>query len=120
MEIMKIVSLDQVPASVPQMEGVQGLRKQVPVGVEDGTPTMSLRVFTVEPGGHTPYHSHPWEHINYILAGEGVMVDEAGTGHPIKAGDYALVLPDEKHQFRNAGDAAGELQFICLVPREQE
>lgn len=117
---MKIVSLDKVPSSVPHMDGVRGLRKQVPVGVEDGTPTMSLRVFTVEPGGYTPYHSHPWEHINYILAGEGVMVDEAGSEYPIKAGDYALVLPDEKHQFRNAEDATGELQFICLVPRERE
>jgi quercetin dioxygenase-like cupin family protein len=79
---------------------------------------MSLRVITVEPGGYTPYHSHPWEHINYILAGTGELLDEAGASRPISAGDYALVLPDEKHQFRNTGSA--ELQFICLVPKERE
>lgn len=131
---MKITSLNDVPASAPQMEGMQGIVKQVPVGVADGTPTMSLRVFTIEPGGHTPFHAHPWEHINYVLEGAGVMVDEAGNEHPIKAGDYALVLPNEKHQFRNpgspedAGASSGEapaersapLRFICLVPRDKE
>ncbi len=84
-----------------------GVTKQVPVGLADGTPTMSLRVFTLEPGGYTPYHSHPWEHINYILDGRGVMVDADGKELPIKAGDYALVLPDEMHQFRNTANVAG-------------
>ena len=115
---MKITSLTDVPVTLPQMEGMQGIQKQVPVGVADGTPTMSLRVFTVEPGGHTPYHSHPWEHINYILDGAGIVVDQAGHEHPIKAGDYGLVLPNEKHQFRNPSDAP--LRFICLVPRDKE
>lgn len=96
----------------------KGVSKQVPVGVADGTPTMSMRVFTVEPGGHTPYHSHPWEHINYILAGEGELLNESGQGRAIAAGDYALVLPDEKHQFRNTGSS--DLQFICMVPKERE
>lgn len=104
------------------MEGMQGVHKQVPLGVADGTPTMSLRVFTLEPDGYTPYHSHPWEHINYILEGEGVMVDREGKEHPIKAGDYAMVLPEEMHQFRNPrrSGTGAPLKFICLVPKEQE
>lgn len=119
---MKIVSLNTVPATTPEMDGMEGVSKQVPIGIADGTPTMSLRVFSLKPGGFTPYHSHPWEHINYILEGEGVMVDADGAEHPVKAGDYALVLPDEKHQFRNAAkdESGDELRFICLVPRERE
>lgn len=115
---MKIVELSQVSKSELEFPDVKGVSKQVPVGVADGSPTMSLRVLTVEPGGYTPYHSHPWEHINYILAGTGVMVDEAGTERPITAGNYAFVAPDEKHQFRNTGSET--LQFICLVPIEHE
>jgi quercetin dioxygenase-like cupin family protein len=97
---------------------VKGITKQVPVGVADGSPTMSMRVLTVEPGGFSPYHSHPWEHLNYILAGRGVMVNEAGEERPINAGNFAFVKPDEKHQFRNTGTEP--LQFICLVPTERE
>ena len=125
MKRMKIVSLETIPATTPEMDGMMGVRKQVPVGNADGTPTMSLRVFTLDPDGYTPYHSHPWEHINYVLEGEGVMVDKDGQEHPIKAGDYALVLPDEMHQFRNprraaSGGAGALLRFVCLVPREKE
>lgn len=116
---MKIVQLSDVPKARIESDEMQGVSKQVPVGVADGSPTMSLRVFSVEPGGHTPYHSHPWEHINYILKGSGVMVDESGAEHPISAGNYAFVAPDEKHQFRNTGSRE-ELQFICLVPTERE
>jgi len=116
---MKIVQLKDVPKARIESDELLGVSKQVPVGVADGSPTMSLRVFTVEPGGHTPYHSHPWEHINYILQGSGVMVDEAGTEYPISAGNFAFIAPDEKHQFRNNA-ADGDLQFICLVPTERE
>lgn len=121
---MKIITLSDVPATVPDMPDARGIRKQVPVGNADGTPTMSMRVFTVEPGGYTPHHSHPWEHLNYILQGQGILLDGDGTEHPLRAGDYAMVGPGETHQFRNPlpheGGTGEELQFICLVPRERE
>lgn len=115
---MKIVELDQVDSAPIDSPELKGVTKQVPVGVADGSPTMSMRVMTVAPGGYTPYHSHPWEHLNYVLAGTGTMVNEAGEETPISAGTFAFVAPDEKHQFRNTGDVA--LQFICLVPTEYE
>ncbi len=115
MKVTQLSKVDKAPMDHPEVKGVW---KQVPIGVADGAPTFSMRVFTVEPGGHTPYHSHPWEHENYVLAGEGVLIDEEGATTPIRAGDFAIVLPDEKHQFRNTGSA--DLQFICLVPAERE
>lgn len=36
--------------------------------------------------------------MNYIIEGEGALVNEAGEETPLKAGDFALVNPDEKHQ----------------------
>ncbi len=116
---MKIIALEQVSAMPMQMEGAFKVDKQVPLGKEDDAPSFSFRVFTVEPEGHTPYHIHAFEHMNYIIAGEGVLVDEVGGQHPVKAGDFAMVLPNEKHQYRNTS-ATEDLKFICAVPLAYE
>ena len=116
---MKITQLDRVEKQAVNMDGVKGAYKQVPVGIADSAPNFSMRVFTLEPGGFTPFHNHPWEHENYILKGKGVLLTETGEEKEIKAGDFAMVLPDEKHQFKNTS-ATEELQFICLVPKEYE
>ena len=116
---MKITSLDQVPAVTMAMEGAQGVSKQVPVGKAEGAPNFSFRVFTLEPGGHTPYHQHDAEHLNYILEGEGALVDAAGHESPVKAGDFGFVAPQEKHQFRNKSNDA-LFKFICAVPKAFE
>jgi quercetin dioxygenase-like cupin family protein len=115
---MKIISLSQVDKNAVRMEGADKAWKQVPLGREDGVPVYSYRVFTVEPGGHTPYHQHPYEHMNYIIQGRGALVNERGEEQPIRSGDFALVLPDEKHQYRNKGDQP--LILICGVPKEFE
>ena len=115
---MKITQLDKVEKQQLEMDGVKGATKQLPVGTPDGVPNFSMRVFTLEPGGHTPYHAHPWEHENYILNGAGVLLNEAGEETPVKAGDFAFVEPNEKHQFKNTG--SDTLQFICVVPQEHE
>jgi quercetin dioxygenase-like cupin family protein len=112
---MKVVSLEQVPSVAMAMEGAHLVSKQVPVGKEDGAPTFSFRVFTIAPGGHTPYHVHVSEHLNYVIAGEGVVVNEAGEQRPVKKGDFAMVLPNEKHQYRNTS-VTDELKMICAVP----
>lgn len=115
---MKIISLSQVEKNAVRMEGANKAWKQIPLSREDGAPVYSYRVFTVEPGGYTPYHQHPFEHMNYIIQGKGVLVNEQGKEQPIKTGDFALVLPDEKHQYRNKGDQS--LILICGVPKEFE
>ncbi len=116
---MKVVSLDQIPSIAMMMEGAHLVSKQVAVGKEDGAPTFSFRVFTVAPGGHTPYHVHASEHLNYVIAGQGVVVNEAGEQKPVKSGDFALVLPNEKHQYRNTS-ATEEFKMICAVPLAYE
>ncbi len=116
---MKIASLDQLPSIPMQMEGAVGVLKQVPVGKDDGSPNFSFRVFTVEPDGNTPYHIHESEHLNYVIHGEGVLVDIDGNQHPVKAGDFGFVEPNEKHQYRNTS-ATQALTFICAVPVQYE
>lgn len=115
---MKIISLSDVEKKEVHMDGAVGASRQLPIGSTDGTPNFSLRVFTVDKGGHTPYHTHPYEHVNYVIEGIGCLVNEAGVEQPLKAGDFALVDPSEKHQYRNKGDVP--FKMICGVPKEFE
>lgn len=116
---MKIISLKDVEKKKVDMKGAEKAFKQMPLSSKDGVPVYSYRVFTVEPGGFTPYHRHPYEHMNYIISGEGVLVNEKGEQLPVKQGDFALVLPDEMHQYRNTSPSE-DLIFICGVPKEFE
>lgn len=115
---MKITSLDHVAKVRMNMEGAKDTWKQIPIGSVDGTPTHSVRVFTIEPGGHTPYHAHPFEHLNYVIQGHGVVVGE-GNERAVSQGDFVLVQPNEKHQYRNASKDS-PLIIICAVPKEYE
>jgi len=49
--------------------------------------------------------------MTYIIEGEGALVNETGEEQPLKACDFALVDPSEKHQYRNKGDKPFEM--IC-------
>jgi len=80
---------------------------------DPGAVRFVMRQFEVVPGGHTPRHSHAWEHEVYVLSGRGTVV----TGEderPIRAGDVVLVPPEDEHQFLNTGTAP--LRFLCLIP----
>jgi quercetin dioxygenase-like cupin family protein len=113
-----ISSLDEARKTEVTMEGASKVYKQIPISKEDGTPTFSFRVFTIEPGGHTPLHTHPFEHLNYVIDGAGTVVTESGE-RQLKKGDFVLVLPNERHQYRNRS-TSGPFVMICAVPKEYE
>lgn len=115
---MKIVSLNQIKKIRPDMAGAAGVYKQIPISREIGTPNFSFRVFTIEPGGHTPFHKHPFEHLNYIIDGTGVLVSD-NSEQQLRKGDFALILPDEMHQYKNSSKNKS-LVMICAVPKEFE
>ena len=114
---MKIISLNNAPKNVVNMDGAKGAWKQIPLSADDQAPVYAYRVFTLEVDGFTPYHRHPYEHMNYVIAGEGVLVNEAGEEQALKTGDFALVLPNEKHQYRNKSTEK-DFVMICGVPKE--
>ncbi len=116
---MKINSLDTVEKVKMNMAGAMGAYKQIPISKTDGTPAYSFRVFTIEPDGHTPYHQHAFEHLNYIIEGDGAVVMEDGTERPVRKGDFVLILPDEVHQYKNKS-ADKPFVLICAVPKEYE
>jgi len=108
-----IRNIHDTPRSPVSMDGVKGASMAVMVGRDDGAPNFALRSFEVEPGGHTPRHSHDYEHEVFVVSGEGTVLLE-GEPQPIKGGDVIYVPADEEHQFRVTGDAP--LRFLCLVP----
>lgn len=116
---MKIIAIDKVDKKKVEMEGASGAWKQLPLGSSDGAPVYSFRVFTVEQGGNTPFHSHPYEHMNFIIEGQGVILDETGNERSVKAGDFILVNPGEKHQYKNISPDK-VFRMICGVPKEFE
>jgi len=116
---MIIRSLNAVTKTTPAVDDARGVTRQLTIGAADGTPGFSVRVFTVAAGGYTPYHSHPFEHLNYIIEGSGVVVDGAGGETPVKKGDFALILPNEKHRYKNT-DKNTDLVLICAVPKQYE
>jgi len=111
---MKIAKADGIEAKPVDMEGAAGVRIRLLIHEADGAPNFCMRQFNVAPGGHTPMHSHDWEHEVYVLAGAGVVAT-ADEARPISAGDCIFVPPGEVHQFR-AGRTE-ELKFLCLVPK---
>jgi quercetin dioxygenase-like cupin family protein len=100
---MYVTRLNRVTKTTSTLEGAKGVYKQIPLSRKDGVPTFSFRVFSIEPGGHTPFHQHEFEHMNYVIRGEGTLVSE-DREHELREGDFALVLPREKHQFRNSSE----------------
>jgi quercetin dioxygenase-like cupin family protein len=110
---MKVGHYEQVAKAPVTMEGAVGCQVRWLVDETIGAPNFAMRQFEVAPGGYTPRHSHPYEHEVFVLEGNGVVV-EGDREHPLKAGDFVLVTPDETHQFRNTG--TGPLKFLCLVP----
>jgi quercetin dioxygenase-like cupin family protein len=114
-----IRNLGEVETRPVDMEGVRGVRMALMVGREHGAPHFSLRQFEVDPGGHTPRHSHDYEHEVYIVEGGGTVLLN-GEERPIRAGDVIYVPADHEHQFRaGPGTGGAGLRFLCLVPVER-
>lgn len=116
---MIIRKLDEVTKTQIDLEGVKGITKQLVLGSDDGVPNFSIRVFTLEPGGYSPHHSHEVEHINVILSGQGCLMDQDGNANELVEGDFAFVAPHDVHQFRNTSNTENFV-FICAVPKEYE
>lgn len=97
-------------------EDIKGVSKQKLISAEDGAPNFTMRKFDVSPGGHTPYHTHNFEHEVFVLKGKGLVRGKEDI--EIQEGMVLLVEPGEEHQFVNTGDET--LEFLCVVPNYGE
>ncbi len=109
---MKVFDHKQVEAKDAD-EGTSKLKVRWLITKEMGAPNFAMRLFEMESKGHSPLHTHPWEHGVFVLEGDGVLVGE-DKERKFKAGDVIFVPPNEKHQFKNNGPKI--LRFLCVVP----
>jgi quercetin dioxygenase-like cupin family protein len=105
-----------VAAENVTMAGAKNTTIRWLLGKDSPAPNFYLRLFEVQPGGHSPYHAHASEHEIFVLEGRG-RINAKGKEHPLAAGSFALVEPNEEHQFENTGESV--LRFLCLVPIEK-
>jgi quercetin dioxygenase-like cupin family protein len=98
-------------------EGIEKVVKRLLVGPADGWDGWAMRLFELEPGGHTPRHTHAWPHIDYVTEGRGLLHLD-GADHEVEEGSFAFVPAGAEHQFSNAGDDV--FAFICIVPEVGE
>ena len=111
---MKIKVAEEVPAEAVDAAGAHGVQIRLLIHDAEGAPNFHMRQFIIAPGGHTPRHSHPWEHEVFVLSGSGAIVSAEGE-LPLGPGQCVYVAPEDDHQFRNAGP--DDLKFLCLIPK---
>ncbi|HOC70499.1 MAG TPA: cupin domain-containing protein [Candidatus Hydrogenedentes bacterium] len=95
------------------MEGAMAVTMKIPIGRDDGSENMIMRLFRIAPGGHTPCHTHDYEHLVRVVSGRGTALDESGAVHELALGQSVFICPNEKHQFANPYDVPFE--FTCTI-----
>ena len=110
---MKVNHHTDIDLKPVEMEGAANTKVRQLLGANVGTANFAMRMFEIDPGGHTPRHHHDYEHEIYVLEGEGVVL-EGDMQHPLKSGDVVYVHPNDVHQFRNTG--AAPMKMLCLIP----
>ncbi len=111
---MLVKQKDQIKMDPVQMEDTKSVSMSVLIGENEGAPNFYMRKFELAEGGHTPHHSHDWEHVVYILEGSGTLKGK-DQDRELNIGASVLVSPNEEHQFR--ADENSKLVFLCSIPK---
>lgn len=110
---MKIVKSSSVTKSPVEMEGAKDVDIRWLISKEDGAENFAMRMFEIQPGGHTPLHTHPQEHEVFVVEGQGNFIFE-GQEHAFDTEHVIFVPPNKEHRFMNTGDSL--LRMLCIIP----
>lgn len=112
---MKHVHYTEIELENIEDPAAKGVKVRWLITKEDGATNFAMRRFDVKSGGHTPLHSHDFEHEVFVLQGGGTL-KMAGNEEPLEEGDIAFLPANIQHQFVN--DREGTLSFLCLIPHQ--
>ena len=110
---MKIVDYKEINADPVDFEETKNVKVRWLISEKDNAPNFAMRLFEAQPGGHSPWHEHDWEHEIFILEGEGTARSKDGEAK-FTTGDVFFVPAGEQHQLINTGQKT--LKFLCLIP----
>ncbi len=110
---MKIEKSSNIKKCAVEVEGAKDVEIRWLISKDDGAENFAMRMFELQPNGHTPLHTHLHEHEVFVIEGRGVFICE---GQEYEFGsEYVIFVPgDKEHQFRNKGDSV--LRMLCLIP----
>jgi quercetin dioxygenase-like cupin family protein len=111
---MKVVALQNTPREKDECCAKTKIRRLITA--EIGAQNTS-RLFEMDSGGYSPLHKHAWEHIVYVLGGDG-SVFNGEKNQPIKTGDSVFIAPNELHQFHNKSQKT--ITFLFIEPSNIE
>ena len=83
------------------------------VNHEVGARAMSIWTTFHEPDEVVPLHTHEYEEIITVIAGEAIMT-VAGKSAPVRADMSIIIPPHTPHGYKNSGD--GILRMIVSFP----
>ena len=114
--VFKAIHYKKIPISEVKESGAEGVKVRWLINKKnDGAENFAMRLFEIAPSGHTPKHSHSWEHEVFVLKGTGTVFCE-GSESQLKPGYAVFVPPNAEHCFKNNGKRT--LSFLCLVPHD--
>ena len=113
MQKAKVVHYRDVPAQVFGSSAPGASIRWLIDDEHDGAPVYALRMVEIEKGGNSPRHTHPYEHENFIVEGEGRLWLE-DHWETLSVGDVAFVPAGMLHQYENTGEST--LKFLCGIP----
>jgi len=110
---MKIEKSQNISKSPVDVEGAKDVEIRWLISKDDGAENFAMRMFELQPGGHTPLHTHPQEHEVFVIQGQGAFVYE-GAEYPFGSEYVIFVPPNKEHRFKNRGNSI--LRLLCLIP----
>lgn len=115
MIIKKITDVENLPVNI---EGAEKVRSRLLFGHAENAPTFAMRLFELAPTGHTPFHTHTFEHEIIVVEGDITLLTDKDP-IPLRAGNVVMVMAGDKHSFQNASDSE-PAKFFCMVPIEHQ
>lgn len=107
---MRIRRLQEEPGSDELEEGYSGVNSVWLVPERTDLAGFSSRIFRMEPGGHTPMHSHGREHVALVIRGT-CRVECGSEAEEVGEGRVVAIPANAAHRFSNPG---GE-RLVLLV-----
>lgn len=110
---MKNIHYTDIEPTHLENDNVKNVSGRVVIGNKDGAGNFCMRIFEFSSDGHTPRHSHDWEHELFFHSGNGEVYSN-GQWHQVRSGSVVFIPPNEEHQIRNSGHEL--LIAVCLIP----
>ncbi len=85
------------------------------VGEAQGSRSVSMQHFAVEPGAVTPLHRHDVDEAILVLSG-ALRVRIEGEWSAAEAGDVCVFPADTPHGFVGSGDGISEIMVVFPIP----